>query len=435
LELNRNVAYLRFMKKIIASAGMVALGAVSVQAAASSLGAQGGQPISASMAVRGFYDDNWNTRYGGNDRQHSYGLQALPSVSFNLVQEQTFLGAFYTYDMRWYADRADHQIDSAHEVGLQLKHNFSERHRLALGDTFNVFQEPLLTEQGLSQPVRANQNNLRNDGKVNYDWDFLPTLGLNLGYDNTWYHYADANFAPLLNRDTHLGQFNLRWKLNGEKAVLVVGYQFGATEYATHDFEGNDAFGHALYTDSRNAFSHYYFAGIDYNFFKGFDAMVRVGAQTMDYYKLPDSRLYTSPYADVALTYTYMKGSFAQLGFRNQRTATDLLSVSGSAPVPITVDAESQTFYAQVNQAITPKVLGTLTGAYQMSTFRGGGYNDQGEDMLMLGAVLNYELAKRLSFLKSPSAQVGYNFDWLTTDAQNRAYHRNRGFVGVRASF
>lgn len=420
------------MKKIVVSAGVVALGVMSTQAAVTGLDSDTPNkkplPLSISLAVRGFYDDNYNTIYGGNDRRHSYGVQLMPTVGYSLVQEQTYVGLTYTYDMRWFEDRQSHQFDNSHEVSAQLKHNFTEETRLALSDSFNIFQEPLLTESGISQPIRANQNNKRNDGKVMFDWDFMPQLGLNLGYQNTWYNYADQNFAISLDRDTHLIPANLRYKLNGETTIALLGYQYAFTDYSKHVPVAT------FFSDDRNSRTHYYFLGLEHNFNTELNGSIRAGAQTVSY-DLPGTKTYTSPYVDAALTYRYAKGSFAQLGFRNQRTATDLITTGGPTDRPITLDAESRTFYGQATHAISPKLTGTLTAAWQMSDFRGGSLDSASEDMLMTGLVFSYEFMKHWWILNSPSFQLGYNFDWLTSDSPDRAYHRNRVFLGAKASW
>ncbi len=95
------------MKKIITSAGLMALGAAGVQAAVMGTGGYEpgfgapdmSRPWSVSASLRGFYDDNYLTapdhQIPGSpiSKQGSWGMTFNPSVSLAWSDGQTDMGA------------------------------------------------------------------------------------------------------------------------------------------------------------------------------------------------------------------------------------------------------------------------------------------------------------------------------------------------------
>src|SRR5438445_12820136 len=89
------------MKKIVASVGLAAFGALSLSASSlSDLAANPTKPWSASLTLRGFYDDNiLGSHTSGRD---AYGFEASPAVGFNWAVPQTTLGLNYVYSIKYY---------------------------------------------------------------------------------------------------------------------------------------------------------------------------------------------------------------------------------------------------------------------------------------------------------------------------------------------
>src|SRR5579871_3269245 len=90
------------MKRVIASAGLVAIGAVGIQSAKAQLAPGPGKPWSVSASLRAFYDDNINTTPDGPGREHSYGVELRPSADVNFVWGSSSLRASYVYSMLYY---------------------------------------------------------------------------------------------------------------------------------------------------------------------------------------------------------------------------------------------------------------------------------------------------------------------------------------------
>ncbi|HTD87396.1 MAG TPA: hypothetical protein VK850_12530, partial [Candidatus Binatia bacterium] len=137
------------MKKLIASASLVALSATGLKAqyAPGLSRMETSKPWSISASLRGFYDDNYFAQ-PKNLSDSSVGFELRPRIAFNLPGEQTYFGGSYTYSMKYYEARGDDPMDHTHEVDLKLDHRFSERLKLALNESFVYAQEPEVVEGG-----------------------------------------------------------------------------------------------------------------------------------------------------------------------------------------------------------------------------------------------------------------------------------------------
>jgi len=421
------------MKKIVASVGLVALGVSSSDAAyAPGLSAMDtSKALSLSVSLRGFYDDNI---YYSPRRQDSFGVQVRPSVQLNFPLEQTYVSLGYLYDMRWYEGRSNNDADHLHQVDLMLDHAFSERYLLDLQDSFVIAQEPDVSLPGAFFPYRTDRSHLRNQGRATFHAELTRLLGVVLGYHNTLYSYendggdwTNPSLAGLLDRMEHLILANLRWQALPE-TTAVLGYNFGLVNY-TGDEYITLLFSGPAKSDIRDNRSHYVYGGIDQTFLRNLTGSIRLGAQFVDYDNDEANEDTTSPYADVSLSYTYATGSYAQIGFTHMRNATDVIAPSGDN---VTSDQQSSVVYARVNHRITPKLVGSVIGQYQNSSFHGGLYDEGVDQFFMVGLNLMYHINPHLS------AEVGYNYDNLDSDLPagfQRDYHRNRVYVGINASY
>src|SRR5947209_226984 len=101
------------MKRIIASASLVTLGAAGLQAAyAPGLSPmETAKPWSVSATLRGFYDDNYNNAPAHPvdpaipTAKSSGGFEVSPQFKVHTSMDQTYLGASYLYSMKYYFDR------------------------------------------------------------------------------------------------------------------------------------------------------------------------------------------------------------------------------------------------------------------------------------------------------------------------------------------
>lgn len=424
------------MKKIIMTASLAALGAVSLQAAyAPGLSAtERTKPWSVAATLRGFYDDNYTTspetraNPALGTARSSYGMEISPSASLNLPLDQTLLSLSYQYSMRYYEDRTKGSADHSHQFNARLNHAFTENYRMDLSDSFVIAQEPaLLAGDGpVAIPLRLNGNNMRNTAAAKFQAEITRLFGIELGYSNTIYDYDNDTYAGLLNRMEHLITFDTRWHVL-PKTVAILGYQYGMVNYDDKRTIDARTYGVAGTVNSkiRDNRSHYVYAGVDQTINSKLNGSVRLGGQFTEYQNAKslsngalkdDSSI---PYADASLTYAYTTGSYAQLGVKHTRMATDILAL----------DQEATTVYGSINHQITAKLMGSLMGQLQNSSFNQGPFNNSEDNYFVVGLNLTYTINQYLA------AEAGYNFDRLDSDIQDRSFTRNRVYLGLRASY
>ncbi len=184
------------MKKFVASVGLVAIGAVAAHAQY----APGLTPLETSKAwslsadLRGFYDDNYLT-VPKPDRVSTWGTEISPSVAVNHSVQDTLMSASYVYDLRWYATHPtpDTALDQSHQFNARFEHEFSDRYKLSLSDSFVIAQEPTVIDPSvISTPLRLNGNNVRNTGKADFTMGLTKILDLHVGYANSVYAYTEV---------------------------------------------------------------------------------------------------------------------------------------------------------------------------------------------------------------------------------------------------
>jgi hypothetical protein len=166
--------------------------------------------------------------------------------------------------------------------------------------------------------------------------------------------------------------------------------------------------------------------GFQHAFLPNLSINAQGGFQYTESYNDPLSSPTLTPYAVMSAVYTYAPGSYAQVGFTEVQSATDV--IAPDAQGRITQNQQSSTVYASINQKITAKLLGTVIGRWQHSIFNGGHYNNQTSDYYNLGVNLSY------SFSTHFSGEAGYNFDDVQSQAQG-SYTRNRVYLGVSAVY
>src|SRR5262249_35357896 len=91
------------MKRIVASVGLVAVGASGVHAASvADMTTEGTKPWSVSATLRGFYDDNVNTVPKNQNPTEALGWEVSPALNLKWSGEQTTLVLGYVYSYLYY---------------------------------------------------------------------------------------------------------------------------------------------------------------------------------------------------------------------------------------------------------------------------------------------------------------------------------------------
>jgi hypothetical protein len=443
------------MKKFVLSAGLMVAGTAGLEAAyAPDAGPDASQLWSISGTLRGFYDGNYATAPSSSSRG-SYGFEISPSISINKPLQQTEIGLRYTYGLYYYQDRQElneNPIDQTHQLDLWLDHAFTERWHGRFQDSFVVAQEPQLLAQGqpVTDPARVEGNNIANTATVTLNTDWTRLFSTALTYQNGFYDYQNSGVTNILTQQASLaGELNrvansialdLQWHIKPTTTVFV-GYQYGQVNYTgdepiaagvtyftIHNSVTNSVTVPERYSDSRDNRSHTVYIGLQHNFLANLAFNGKAGVTYTEDYNDPQQASSFGPYADISLTYTYRPGDYAQLGFVQARNATDLVSVDPSNG-SIALDQESSLIYGSINHMLTPKLLATLIAQAQFSSFNGGVYNNEVDSTYSLGLDLTY------TFNRHFSAEVGDNFDNLSSDVPGRDYVRDRVYIGVTATY
>lgn len=414
------------MKKVIASAGMVAVGAAGLQGANAPglTRMETTKPWSISGSIRGFYDDNYNVLPSNDPRKsESFGFEFSPSAAFHIPKDQTYFGGSYTYSMKYYEDRESDEIDQTHSVNLQLDHRFSERYRLRVNDDFVYSDQPELVDEFIL--LRQDSTGYRNIARVELLGVLTERVGFGAGYQNNWHNYDDSNEpglisrSALLDRMEHLFNIDARYQYT-ERIVTLVGYQFGIIDYT-----GDEPIGPVAESDDRDSYSHYLYVGAEGDLTDRFAVSGRLGVQYTDFTEVDDTSI--SPYVELAGSYTYLPGSYLRAGVRHFRNATDVSGIDDEGD--ITTDQESTVFFASLNHRITARLSGVLFGQYQNGKFEGGSADGDRDEYFSASVGLDYEITKHLF------AETKYNFDRLDSERENRSFTRNRVSVGLRATY
>lgn len=449
------------MKKAIASAGLLALGAAAAQTVLGQATGTAPKPWTVSGTLRGFYDDNINTAPSGPAKQSSIGYEVKPYAEFNLSTGPTVFTASYFYDLRYYENRASGKAEQDHDLELAFLHNFNERYTLKAHDSFVIAQEPeVLTSGGaLATPLRSDGSNLRNNGGVEFDAQLTRLFGVVLAYDNTIYSYHEnagntvtlgqPSRSALLDRTEHTFRLDTTWVIDPQ-TTGVIGYRFTAVDYSSTE-SIDPAFlvlpgpviinSPYIPSSSRNNYSHYFYVGADHNFRSDLAGSARIGAQYIDNYndgvvvgpafvKTPTSSL--SPYVNLSLQYAYTDGGSAQAGFTYSHSQTDQAASTANPGAGVTQDQESAVVYASASQKLaflSPRLTGSVSAQYQNSVFNGGPVNGEADNFYLLGLNLSYQFTHLIS------GEIGYNYDLLDSDLSGRGYVRNRIYLGVTAAY
>ncbi len=444
------------MKNVLASAGLVAIGALAAQ----NIHAQSGpgelfsggdnKPWSVSGTLRGFYDDNYTTSPSGTNRLSSFGFEVKPSAALKFETPTTTLKASYFMDMRYYDDRVVNRADYSHDFELYWRQKWDERFITELSDTFVIAQEPeLLNPNDVTSPLRADGNNLRNTAAVNMTAKANDELTFVLGYANTLFSYdqdynsltAAQKLAGSVSRSGALDRVDQSATLTGRYSIdrqstAVLGYQFEDVGYTSEEILVKT--GSANYKASiRDNHSHYAFTGLDHFFTPDLSASLRVGIQATEYYNDSASTGSFGPYVDLSSTWKYREDGALTLGFSHRRTQTDLIGNTTTQVTSLSnlsLDQDVSTFYLNFSQKITPKLTATLNGQFQSANLKGGLVGNDTEQFSTLGLNLTYEFSR---FLRG---DLGYNYDDLNSNVavspgQTRSYDRNRVYVGITASY
>jgi hypothetical protein len=364
-------------------------------------------------------------------------VELSPAIYYNHSVENTLLSASYVYDLHWYEDR-DGTLDQTHMFNAMMDHEFSERYKLMLNESFVVSQDPGVINPAVSSlPLRVPGSNIRNTSTADFSMVLSRLFDVHVGYANSLYYYQQGgddvapgtpSYQALLNRMDQTASVDLRWKVSPE-TTGVLGYSFENLDYTSHEdiiFSSSaDPFngpGHSR-ANSRNSDTSFVYIGADESFSPKLNGSIRAGGEYIDYYNYDSHNI--SPYVDASLTYQYMPQSTAQFGLKELHNATDVVGV-GAAP---TLDEESTYVYFSVSHRVTSRFTASALASAQYSSFNGGTSNGEEENFYNLNLNLAYHFTLWLT------GEAGYAYSKLNTELADRGYTRDMVYLGVRATY
>ncbi len=469
------------MKNFFVSTGLVAISAAGLQ----SVSAQGLDIVSpkawnVSGTLRGFYDDNYNIAHTSKG---TWGAEVSPSVSVNIPLRQTSLGFRYYYTLYYYNDRDSLHLDpfdQAHQLEFWLDHAINQNWKIKVTDHFAIGQEPELFQNaaGPSTPAvnyRINGNNLANTGNISLDTQWTREFSTSLSYANNYYDYDnqqngnpvssapgsifvadgfgfatstpgfnDGNFRGIAGGPSLSGSLDrmeqnvgldLGWTFSPETKISV-GYTFSWVNYLGNEpiavfnyVDAAPAFRSLIYySNSRDSRSHNAHVSLNHQLTANINLALSVGASYNDSYNDPITHSTSvSPSANASISYTYIPGSYLQLGVSQGENSTDVVRPGKDGS--ITQYQHSTSVYADLNHRFDEKWTGTLIGRFNYSTFEGGAANSESDTGYNVGLNLNYLISRHFS------ADAGYNFDYLVSGLDGRGYTRNRVYLGLSANY
>lgn len=426
------------MKKIFVSVGLAAGAAGLASSHAQDVQTPSSPKFwNVSSSLRGFYDDNYNS---SSQKQGSWGFEARPSISANVDRQQTDFAAKYTFGVYFYLERSNHgeaPFDYTHQASVWLDHAFDETLKVNVSDSFVIAQDPQLVQGGAVS--RVNGNNINNHAQITVNKDWTRQFSTSTHYGNNLVIYnnndggtpANPSNAALLNRmEQNVGN-DFQWLFQPE-TMGFVGYDFSWVNYTGNQqistpqtINGKTYY---YYSDSRNTQTHYGYVGVQHKFSPSLSGTVRGGVSATDIYNDPVSPSWSlAPYADLSATYTYLPGSYVQLGFTQNQSETSVYQPNSNGH--LTQFQNTSTAYLDVNHRFDAKLSGSLVSQYSYSTFVDGAYSAQPENALNAGVNLTYQLNSHLS------ANTGYNFYELFSNVAGQAYSRNVVYLGLTASY
>jgi len=408
------------MKNLLRIAGAVAVGAIAI----TNVSAAEGNPFSASLSLRGFYDDNIATTPNGiPGKQESYGFEAKPSVRYFLEQNELNLEVGYAYGIRYYENRSN-SADHSHKFDLLVDYVFSPKFRAAFNEEFVVAQEAALLDPSVAAGgalLRANGNNIRNAAEILGRLQASRLIAIEGAYKNTFIDNEDEGIgsrSSLLDRMEHLLRLDGEYQWARETAFVVGG------RFLYRDQRSEDPLAPAgPLPSTRDSRSYFGYVGANHSFTSQLKGLVRFGAEFIEYPNaLPGVSDEVGPFAEASLSYEYAKDSTLTAGLRHQTTQTDVTAG--------TTSASATTLFAVLDHEFTERINCGIRSSFRSSSFNNG-VNDGSDDLFFnIGVNASYAL-----IIDRLSAEAAYIHDRLDSDLLGRSFSRNQVFIGLRATY
>lgn len=329
---------------------------------------------------------------------------ASPKVSFNAsVTDQTFVSAYYQLVVDHFTDRPGDKTLDSHELSARVAHAFSAASNIDVSDTYSIAKNPESLLSGIA--VNTDQSYKRNEFNGRFTASVAPKIGLTPKFRSVNYSYDNPVLEAELDRTENL--YGLAASYDVLPEMKVVG------EYRHEDVQYDTG------GANKDKNTDFLIGGFDYSVAKQLTASGRLGYQ----WRHRDLERSTStPYVEGSAKYDYARGSYFSGGY-----AYTLEETSNPA---LYTDTKVNRFFANIQHAITPLIVGSASINYEPSVLQGRrGLPNRDETTTRLGFALSYLLDKNWVF------SVHYDYDKVDSDDVSRSQERERYGVGGTYSF
>jgi hypothetical protein len=363
---------------------------------------QQGKDLTLSLLVGATY--NTNIFGAATGAISSMVYEVAPDLTFNSsLTDQTFLSLVFNPKLDYFESRPGTRDLYSQMASGRVAHAFSKTSVLDVSDAYAYDQNPESLLNGT--PVNTDQTLQSNQLDVHYTLAPTEKLGLVFKARSVYYDYLNNALSFELNRFENLYGVEFDYTLLPELKA--------AGEYRHQDVDySNDPSGNNKHSD-------FLMAGFDYNVGPKLAASVRVGGENRTREGATNE---TTPYAETSLKYDYDKGSFVSVGYSYSLEET-------SDPVHFT-DERVNRFFANIQHAFTPMVVGSASIDYEPATLLGRpGQVDISENSTHGGVAVTYLPAQNWSITAS------YDYDLISSGLASRDLSRSRVGVSATVSF
>ena len=247
---------------------------------------------------------------------------------------------------------------------------------------------------------------------LDFSWTFSPETKISFGYSFNQVNYTGNEPIAVYNFATGVG------------ATVYP----GPPPFLAAPFSATGPKSLVYYSNNRDSRSHNGHVSLNHQLTANISLAVSAGVSYNDSYNDPIQRTTSlSPSASASLSYTYIPGSYVQLGINQGENSTDVVAPGSNGS--LTQYQHSTTVYADWNHRITDKLSGTLIARFNYASFEGGAANTQTEENYNVGLNFSYRFNRHFT------ADAGYNFDDLVTSLSSRGFIRNRVYLGLTATY
>lgn len=179
-----------------------------------------GRPWAISMDVSGQYTDNRDS--APVNEQSNFDLYLRPRLDVFKYTDQSRYDIYYIPEFRFRSDPVEGQDDTElfHDLGVEVKHLFSERTTGRISDRFRYTDDSSAKSGGST--VRSNENYIQNRLDALLNFDVMEYSNLDLW--GTWYFRDYEEDLPSVVSDEDLIRLQamLRWQLNDTLSSILM---------------------------------------------------------------------------------------------------------------------------------------------------------------------------------------------------------------------